>query len=71
LDIDWGICQLCQLNMKSAYSFKDIRGDWHYAHKGCCNLLKKQIDGQIFKDSKTHKYVPKKYTIKLNYSNEG
>lgn len=39
-------CGYCKEDMKSPYTFKDAQGNWHYAHKHCCNILKKKINAE-------------------------
>ena len=40
-------CPLCKEKMKSPYTFKDSKGEWHSAHKNCCNQLSGQIEDKL------------------------
>jgi hypothetical protein len=42
--MNWGNCPLCKEEMKSPYTFIDSKGEWHTAHKYCCNQLSRQIE---------------------------
>lgn len=44
------ICPNCDTEMKSPYMFKDSKGNWHFAHKYCCNELQRKIEKEIGRD---------------------
>lgn len=59
------LCEYCERPMKSPYTFKDDNGDWHSAHKYCCNLLKAELANNRFKGEKLHPMVWCKYRVEF------